>query len=115
MDVDNVVYTFEQAAREVRAYAARLQAKWQELGIPNNDISIDLITILISEGEAYIAAKIEMCRESPQIERRVQHPNEQGLLYFAQVDMEEMQDAVFYQTHPVLQVVPLPGLRYGDR
>ncbi|KAJ9098440.1 hypothetical protein QFC20_005959 [Naganishia adeliensis] len=108
LDVDNVVYTFEQAARE-RAYRQNGSC------IPNNDMSIDLIIILISEGEAYIAAKIEMCRESPQKERRVQHPNEQGLLYFAQVDMEEMQDAVFYQTDPVLQVVPLPGLRYGDR
>lgn len=115
IDVNEAVCTYKQAAREVHSYAARLQAKWHELGIPNNEMSIDLISILIGEGEGCIAAKIDICRESPQAERRGQHPNDQGLLYYAEVDMAEMQDAVFYQTVPVSRVVPLPGLRYLDR
>jgi hypothetical protein len=114
MNAKNEIYPFQEIAREVSAYAARLRTRWNDLGIPSNDMSVTLFEAQVGHGETLLSAKLDVCWQAPQRERRERHMEEQGLLCYTDVDFSEMKDAVFHQAFPEARVVKLPALRYRD-
>jgi hypothetical protein len=111
-DVEDEVFPPEQALRQIQSYAARLQSRWDELSIPDNDASANLITILHVEDAK--EARLKICRESPVRERRARHPNEQGLLVIHTIHGRPQADELFYQTVPIQRVISLQALRDSE-
>lgn len=72
------VFPPEQALRQVQSYAVRLQSRWDELNIPNNDEPVNLITILQLDDAK--EERLAICRESPVKERRNRRRDERELL-----------------------------------